>query len=533
MPSRVSAESTVAQSHTLPSQDARKRVLHPGFVVACTCTVAILALLFTWCLEQAPPYLNQDEAGFGLASYLLATSSRDAFGNFLPVFILYFDHGELGNALICYWAIPFVKLIGLSPVSLRLSMVAAGMVSLLLFGVLSWKLTRDRWVSLLGVWLLATSPLFFIQSRIFLDPLLTVPFVIGWLICLAQFDSSGDRRHLLLASVVLGVGAYSYSTARMLMPLYLGVTLVAHIVSGRCCWRTAAISLGIYALLMLPMLGFAVANRDSYGSRFWILTWFGRPESSTPVSTYLVHYMAHFDPVDLFVTGDSSLVHSTGRAGAFPMASLPLAAVGVVSTLRRVLRERSIVCAIVLLALILFPVPTALLAEMHRLARAAHLIPLYVLLCVMGLYTLVVALRRWPMARLLLAGIGILWLVEVSLFLRDYYTQYPARVVAENYSLGNRPLAFRTLMETGAETLYVDREDSMMSSYAHFFQIECGYAGTVSMVKPAEAAKIPLGGLLLTRRPEKFEVPLEVIARIPEIAPDVPNYYVLRRQGTH
>ncbi len=80
-------------------QRARRRV---AFIGACVGSAAIILFLYTWRVGQVPPYLNQDEAGFGLASYLLSTTGHDYFGNWLPPYIVYFDHRELGNAMISY-----------------------------------------------------------------------------------------------------------------------------------------------------------------------------------------------------------------------------------------------------------------------------------------------------------------------------------------------------------------------------------------------------------------------------------------------
>ncbi len=72
------------------------------FAVACALSLLVIVLLYTQCLDQSPPYLNRDEAGFGLASYLLATTGRDYYGNLLPPYITYSDRPELGNAILCY-----------------------------------------------------------------------------------------------------------------------------------------------------------------------------------------------------------------------------------------------------------------------------------------------------------------------------------------------------------------------------------------------------------------------------------------------
>ena len=121
-----------------------------SFILGALGTAALLLVLYYWRLDQAPPYLNQDEAGFGLASYLLSTTGRDYYGNLLPVYVGYFENHQIAGAMIAYWAIPFTKALGLSVVSLRASMATAGILSLALFAYLGWRLWKNRWVSLAG-----------------------------------------------------------------------------------------------------------------------------------------------------------------------------------------------------------------------------------------------------------------------------------------------------------------------------------------------------------------------------------------------
>lgn len=501
-------------------------------VAALTSLVAYVAL-YTWRLDQVPPYLNQDEAGFGLASYLLATTGRDQFGNFLPPYIVYFDHRELGNAMICYLGIPFVVALGLSSTSLRLAMVVAGLISLILFGSLSWHITRNRWLSLAGLGMMALTPLFFVQSRIYLDPILIVPFITGWLLCLALFERSRDSRYILIASLVLGIGAYSYSTARMLMPMYLVLTLVAIRVSGSRSWKTVLGAAGIFVLCMVPMMIFVIQNGELYTARIRDISWLTRGgiTPKAPVSTYVAHYLVHFDPLDLFVSGDRSPIHSTGRAGMFLRGTVPLAMLGLVTLAMSVIRQRSRFALLLLAALALFPVPNALLVEVHRPVRAAHLIPLYLTVCMVGLLAI---LHEFPVERmrgkLVLAGVAVLLAMEFTPFYQDYLAEYPIRAVSADYFNGNKPLAFRAVMGMDGNEFYLDREDTMDSTFAGFFQVAYAYQGTIRLVEPSNAGTVPSGALLLTRRQAKYGDLFEEVAAIPEIAAGIRGPYVVLRK---
>ncbi len=512
---------------------SRTILARPALALACAGTAIVLAALFLWRLDQSPPYLHQDEAGFGLASYLFATTGRDYFGNLLPVYVGYFENHQLGGSMISFWAIPFVKAMGLSVVSLRASMALAGMVSLGLFALLGWRLTRSRWASLAGVWILATSPLFFMQSRVFLELLLPVPFVIGWLICTVEFDRRRDERFLLFSAVILGLGFYSYGTARMIMPIYLVLTLAAYHIKGACSWRTVGGALAIYCALMLPAAAFTVQDPSLYLARFRGLSWWSAELQPYAIATTFVRqYLGSFDPLDLFARGDSSFVHSTGRAGVYMLAGLPLAIVGVWRLLVSSWRERSALSMVLLLAFLLFPAPLALLQETHAPGRALYAVPEYAILCVVGLRVFAVRSLKSRVVRVALAALMVAYAVQVVAFMGDYFGGYPARAVAAGDFNGNKPAAFRTLLEgnTG-ERVFYDIEDVTSMTYARFFQAEYGFRGEFLPGPPASPATASPGVRALTLRPERYRGGFEVVARVPEIVPSIPGYTVLEKRG--
>ena len=503
------------------------------FIFGSLATATLLCVLYFWRLDQSPPYLNQDEAGFGLASFLLSTTGRDYYHNLLPVYVGYFENHQLGGAMVAFWGIPFIKAMGLSVVSLRISMATVGMLSLALFALLGWRLSGNRWASLAGVWILATSPLFFIQSRVFLELLLPVPFVIGWLISIVEFERRKDERLLLFASVILGLGFYSYGTARMIMPVYLGVTLAVYRLKGACSWRTFAGAVGIHGLMMMPAVAFALQNPGLYLARFEGLSWLtGGLTFYSIVTTYLHHYLACLDPTDLFITGDSSLVHSTGRAGVYMLASLPLAVVGSAWLTSRAVLKRDTLAIQLLLAFVLFPTPLALLEEIHAPARATYAVPAYALICVTGLIIVTRLYRRNHLARLALAMLALAYAVEVGEFFGDYFGGYPARAVEAGDFNGNKPVAFRLLLQDAPTgEVFFDFEDTTSLTYANFFSAEYGYHGPILPAPPSCGKDLPAGARVMTLRPKDYGGSFKEIAVAPEIVPGAPTYAIITKRG--
>lgn len=503
-----------------------------GFLAACAGTAAAFTFLLVWRLAEAPPYLGRDEAGLGLASYLLATSGRDYFGHILPVYVQYLDHGELTNPILVYWAVPMVKVMGLSVVSVRASIALVGLLSLLLFAVVLWRLTSSRWLGLAGAWLLGTSPLFYIQSRVFIDPLLPIPFIIGWLLALVRLEETRQQRYVLLASLILGIGFYSYTLPRMLMPLYLVLTLVSYRSASGISWKTTLYALLVFEVALVPALVFVHQDPQVFSKRFRVVSWLTDDNArQAPVTSFVSRYVAAFDPRDLFLTGDESLHHSTGRVGAFLLATAPLALAGLATLASQAWRRQSTIAFVVLAALLLFPAPIALLKDMRHVAWGTYVLPLYALVCVAGLRSLASRARKSRSVAIAVGALGLVAAIQFSVFLWDYHTEYPVRAAAAGYFDGNRPLGFRTIMELAPERFYVDQEDTLTNTFVRFFQVAYAYQGSVALVQPTDGAAVPAGALLLTQRPAAFAPAFEEVQPVPELERDLQLFFILRRIG--
>jgi len=74
-------------------------------------------------------------------------------------------------------------------------------------------LFQSTWAGVLAAALLALTPIHFIRGRLLLSPLYSIPFVLGWLWCLARFEQQRAPRQLMAACALLALGMYSYLAA--------------------------------------------------------------------------------------------------------------------------------------------------------------------------------------------------------------------------------------------------------------------------------------------------------------------------------
>ena len=146
----------------------------------------LVLVLYSAFLNLTPIHFNQDELGFSLNAYSIAKTGFDENGRFMP---LYFWHlGVMwATPIIVYLTALVLKFMPLSEIAVRIPSVIIGTTNIILIFLLSRQIFKNAKYGILASVLLATTPVHFIHSRILLDILYPVPFVLLWLIFLVKF----------------------------------------------------------------------------------------------------------------------------------------------------------------------------------------------------------------------------------------------------------------------------------------------------------------------------------------------------------
>ncbi len=180
--------------------------------------IIILASLLRFTnLATHPAGLYWDEYDTGYQAFSLLKTGRDYFGNVLPSHVQSF--ADYRSALYVYLTVPLVKIVGLTPVSVRLVSAVFSVISILLIYLLSRKyfgFGRYSWIPSLT---LAASPWLMIQGRIAAESTLLIPFILLGLI--GFFEYIYHRRYLWLSALGFSLTFWIYGTAKIFTPLFL------------------------------------------------------------------------------------------------------------------------------------------------------------------------------------------------------------------------------------------------------------------------------------------------------------------------
>jgi hypothetical protein len=529
----------------------------PRPIAALAVLVACVLAIYTANLGHAPIYLHEAEVLFALHAQSIATTWHDTNGRLLP---LYFQMPEIGvnvwfHPMVVYAMVPWLEVLPLSEMAIRLPSVLVGLTNIVLIYFIGARIFHaERW-GLLAAGLLALTPSHFMHSRMAMDYLYPVPFVLAWLLCLLVFLDHQRPRTLFAATSFLGIGIYSYIASTIMMPLYLAMTLAAiwATVDRPIRWWLIATAGFAWPLCLLIWFVFhpevIVETLSRYGlDRGVAAPWpVGAPASvvletiwrTARLSGRVSQYWSFFDPAYLFLTGGyANVVNSTRHVGVFPMPFLALIPIGLAALARR---QRPVVDALLLVAFASAPLAACLaVPEPYAIDRELELLPFGALIAVAGAR----ALAMTPSRAWRLAGVWLLAAVPLHFvfFSVDYYRDYP-RGAAFWFNWNARDAIAETVAlesRMRPESIYLSTHHvSNLEAYWRLYLTKYGRLDLLQRTVPFDSEgfdvqSIPSGSLLLVGRDDATLTAsidaglLQLLAAIPEPA-DPPFFSILVR----
>lgn len=432
--------------------------------------------LFSYRLDKVPVHLNQDEMEFSLNAYSIAKTFRDQEGRFLP---LYFWHlgGFWAKPVVVYLTAIFLKFLPLSENVIRLPSVFAGLISVSLIMILVQKLFRKASYSLLAGIMAVATPMLFIHSRVLLDYIFMVLFILFWMVFLKFYLDKRKAIFIFLSGLSLGIGFHTYYGAEIFMPLYLLATLF--LFRKDLGIKSSLIFIFGFTLPLLPLIPWLLKYPDTLLRK---VGYAGAIDPSVDVQKgiwgvfnparltgFLSSYLSYFSPKLLFISGDKSLIHSTQKHGAF---LFPFAFLFVFGLLNILLKKKDTFSKLLLFGFLTYPIAPALLNEAMRIVRGSSVIPFVILISFYGVSYL--AQSKEKLLKTLLIGILAFSALEFVIFVRGYFTEYPK----ESYSWFNNDIggalesAIKSTRIRKVEDVYIDKNIYFIEKYVKFYSIK-------------------------------------------------------------
>ncbi len=377
-------------------------------------------------ITESPPLLNQDEASFSNAAYSISKNGRDEHGNVLP---LYFDTltsrvHDWKNPLIVYWSALFMKILGFSVFSARLPAVLMGLITAIyLYKYVILENGNKKTGAWWSLFLLMTTPMFFLQARRNNDPISLVMTLMAQIFYAVKYYKTKESKYLIYSAIAAGLAFYSYSPGRLYGPLNLLISILI-LVKGKVkdIIKISYKPLIILFLLLLPSLVWQLTS-DKLVTTLRYSEMLIPINKSTLINELPLKILKYFDVSFLFWEGDTHTFHNTGRFGVFLISSLPLFLAGMYSLIKKFDR----VSLMLFIFFVLHPIGIALTKDDYRAVRVINLLPVFVVICSYGINLLLKSSKAKVIALL----VFIFWLVESVIFLHDFYYKFPIRLALD------------------------------------------------------------------------------------------------------
>ena len=377
--------------------------------------IGITILLRFWQLGNVPPSPDWDEASLGYNAYSIMQTGRDEYGEFLPVILRSFDDYKPG--LYAYLIIPFIKLFGLSILSVRLPSAIFGVLAVIgtyfLVKELFPNIKKHSVFSIqysvpeISALLLAISPWHLQFSRIAFEAQVGLALNIFSIL----FFLKGLKRgfYLLPAAVFASLSIYAYQSEKVYLPILFLILILIYwrqILKVSRKWIIGAVLLGI--LLSIPMFSALINDPNSLLRAKGVSVFSDQTQFlARNVAKYaddveshdiigivvdnrrveyakavIAGYIAHFNLNWLFITGDIERHHAPNM-GLLYLFELPFLLIGIYQLVFGNFSKKTklTVFAIFLIA----PIPASITSGVPHAVRTINFLPTFQILTAMGI----------------------------------------------------------------------------------------------------------------------------------------------------
>lgn len=403
--------------------------------------IFIAAILRLYNLSNIPPGLTWDEAALGYNAYSILLTGKDEYGTPLPLNLKSF--GDYKPAIYTYLTIPFVAILGLNELAVRLPSAIFGIGIVYIIYLLTYEIFKNEKLSGVIALLTAISPLAIQFSRpsyeanlaLFLNILGLYLFIKGL----------KNKFLLLLSAFIFGLSTLTYQSSRLFIPLLLiGIFILFKDVIKFD--KYTKLSLSILSIFMVILVLTVFIGGQS--NRISALNYFAYKRSTEQVSLIqkedrlrdigfaLLHgewfaytrglferYLIYFSPKLLFIQGDYNPRFRVPDLGILSYYSLLFIPIGLIN----ILKSHNKKVKIILYWLMIAPIPAVLSRDLISSIRALNLVLPLTIMDGIGLYLLINFAKNSTMyiKYITFTFISLLIIVNLAIFLDRYFIHMP------------------------------------------------------------------------------------------------------------
>lgn len=398
-------------------------------------------------LDVAPPGFNADEAALGYNAYSLLKTGKDEWGTSWPLVFKSFSDYKPG--LYVYLDLPFVAILGLNELSVRLPSIILGALSILLIYFLSQEFFGKKSVALASSFLLAISPWHLHYSRGAWETNVATFFMLAGVLTFVK--SLTNLRWLWLSVLSLVSAMYTYQTPRLIIPILIFLLVIFY-------WKKLMIKKNIapaffMVVLMIPLM--VILSTNAGLARFQGVSIFSDPGPWNRTNqergyhqnpgdfwarfyhnrliayggSFLSHYLDHFSPNFLFINGDSLGRNKVPGIGQMYLLEIFTILAGFYFWLKGKFENTKII----FLWLMIAPLAASLTYQTPHVLRAHNMVVPLTLVSGLGLGILLEKIWQLtlPLRYLLMTLLSFSTIIFISGYFHQYFIHLPKQYALE------------------------------------------------------------------------------------------------------
>ena len=427
--------------------------------------ILILAFfLRIWKISSVPPSPYWEEVAIGFDAYSILKTGKDHHGHFLPI-VAFESFGDYKPTLYFYAVTVAELFFGLNVFSVRLPSVLAGVMSVLLIGVVVAQLLRlssDKDEKIVKHWseiamlLAAISPWLIQFSRGGWEVNLATCLVLTGIFFGLQNWSAPfqiTKKYLLsnfiFTAIFLIASMYTYHATRLIAPL-IGLLLIFPLLKKPLQnLKSLSILTTLSIILLFPLLlslsskevsqrfaeTSAIPNFELVKQSNALISADGNTRSAKIIHHRWILYaqligkniLSHLNSNYLFLSGDQNPRHSIQYFGQLYHVEIIFVFIGLIGMWKR--EKKLALFLLSWLLIVLFPASLTMVVP-HAL-RTLSAAPVFIIIAAYGVGQIFAFFQTQKYQKILFLLIGVIYFVELSIYLNFYYKIYPQKYASE------------------------------------------------------------------------------------------------------
>lgn len=416
-------------------------------------TIIIAFALRIYAIQNNPPALSWDEVSIGYNAYSILKTGKDEHGKVLPL-DAFAGYGDYKPPLSIYITVPFVALLGLNELSVRLPSAIFGIMTIIAIYLFIHELFRDKFkdtfqLAFITTILLTFSPWHINLSRAGFEANIALFFII--LGTYFVFKSRINDKYLLICWIPFVAAIYTFNSSRYFAPiLALGLCVYCYGFLSKHI-RFFILGIIIAVIFLIPItphllskearLRFKEVNiftdisvvkvandriayeKNSFLSRFVDNRRVGYLRS------FLMHYFDNLEPNFLFIKGDGNPKFSTQDVGQMYLVEAPFFSIGFLS----LFLIYPHIAALLFYWLLTAIIPAAVARETPHALRILDTLPTWQIFIGFGFLTVFKYLQNkqvW-LSKIFLGIIISVYSISTVYYLYNYHIHYPREFSSE------------------------------------------------------------------------------------------------------